>query len=195
MSKEDKFEYFFFYYIYKYLKVDDVEKYFENNGISIYDGDVSNPELRFAKYFSFLSRGKIDNFSNVDKNEFNRLFNFDIMEIFSNMDIYNNVMNFVIKNYNNYFFSDIDSNYEYYGLVSGDYIAPSDAIVLGINYCKYNYDETYQTGSFEELALKKESIINSMINKIQFDIAPKHNLKVAVIKCNEFYLDNNFTRI
>ncbi len=60
-----------------------------------------------------------------------------------------------------------------------EYASPSDAITLGLYYDASNDDD-----------FEKENKLNEIINYIQFQVAKKVNIKVAVILYNQLTLDN-----
>ena len=78
MNSNEKYEYIFFLYIFNKLNLKNYENYCYQNGIKIYDGENTIPELRFSKYFSLQNTGKTEYFSEDEKIKFNKYFELEI---------------------------------------------------------------------------------------------------------------------
>jgi len=192
MTNNEKYEYMFFMGIYIKLGLKNYEEILEKQGIKEYEGEVNNEQLKFSKYFSFLNEGTTENFSEAEQIRFKKYFTLEIFQILSDPNLKKEVLSFVESTAQKYFFTEKESKYKYYGPATMEYMAPTDAIVFGIDYNKFNLKEK---GNTEEKIEKNEQIISDVINEIQFNLAPQHNMKIAVIKRNEFAISQQYTKI
>ena len=183
-----KYEYIFFKYLYEILNLKECDNKLETSGIEPYDKE--NMGNRISKYFALKNEGNNNEFSPEDKEKFNLYFSKELDELL-NEPLYSEVRNFVARTFETYFFSNISEKYMYYGPSSYEYMAPTDAIVLGINYVKFdieneNYDETINN---------QEDVIIEVATFIQEELAEKSNLKLAAIPYNEIALNQPFIRL
>ena len=176
-----KYEYIFFKELYNKLNLSELDDKLTNEGIKPIDEE--NVDKRISKYFSFMNEGTNINFSKEDTEKFNSYFSKELSEL-EQEPLYSEVKDFVLRTYENYFFSEALDDYIYYGPNTYDFMAPSDAITLGINYSisgiKANSDMEYE----KELQ-RQDGIIVDMMNYIQTDLAKEKGIKLAAISYNE----------
>lgn len=183
-----KYEYVFFKYLYEKLNLKKLEEQLTNNGIKPYD--ENNISKRISKYFSLVSTGTSDNFSKENIERFNYYFSKDISELLTE-PLYSAVIDFILKTYQNYFYSDATERYKYYGPTSFEYMAPTDSIVLGLNYIKYDLPEEQYN---QELARQDRAIVD-VLNYIQTDLSKVSSIKLSAIAYNEVVLNQPFLKI
>ena len=184
---DEKYEYMFLMYVYKVLGLNNYEKMLEVAGIEQINFR-ENDDL--FKYFSLLNNGDTELFTEEELKELNFLDCYQLKEIFSNDELRGKCEEFLNRTYKKYFFSNtVDSDYIYYGPATFEYIAPSDAIVLGLNYRKF-VDEK-EGEDYDTTLLNQDRIISSIINNIQENSEEMSNMKIAVIEQNESVLSLN----
>lgn len=183
-----KYEYVFFKYLYEKLNLKELEEQLTNNGIKAYDED--NISKRIAKYFSLVSTGTNVNFSNEDLDRFNTYFSKSINEL-TKEPLYSEVVSFILKTYQNYFYSNAKERYKYYGPSSFEYMAPTDSIVLGINYIKFDLPEE----QYDQELLRQEKVIVDILNYIQTNLSKKSGIKLSAISYNEVVLNQPFLKL
>lgn len=166
------YKYMFLKYLCKKLNLNEIEKEISKNRIIPYQNRLQNESL---KYFTLLNEGNFETFTDDEKKKFYKLINDNDSEQESE--------NFIEKTYKKFFFSDITQQYSYYGKISNEYMAPSDAIVLGICYEKYGKEKSSKDIEISEMFLC------DLINKIQFSLAPSKNMKIAIIKYDELAIN------
>ena len=72
-----------------------------------------------------------------------------------------------------------------------EFMAPSNAIALGINYLKYDLDDD----NYDKELERQEGIVVDMLNYIQRELSKKYNMNLAAIAYNEVTLSQPFRRI
>lgn len=183
----EKYKYLFLMYMYDLIDLKTYETKLEEKNIERLEY-TENGE--FFKYFSLLNDGDVSYLSDLEKQELEMLSLISLKELSENDELKNKVKDYIERTYKKYFFSNITGkDYLYYGPISYDYMAPDDAIVLGLNYRMF-VDEK-ENESYEETLENQDEIIVRVINEIQELEAEKHNIKVAVIKQNEKVLANH----
>ena len=183
---EYNYEYMFFKYIYKKLNLQELDNSLQGKGIKPID--IKNIESRISKYFALLNRGDITNFTSEEKMEFNRLFSKEI----NNLSIDDSsLISFIEQTYVKYFHLDGEVKYIYYGPDSMEFMAPSNAIALGINYLKYDLDDD----NYDKELERQEGIVVDMLNYIQRELSKKYNMNLAAIAYNEVTLRQPFRSI
>ena len=176
---EDKYEYMFFKYIYEKLNLKELDEKLSNEKVRLYDS--KNVDKRISPYFGLLNRGTFDAFTEEEMNKVNELFSHEYEELLVE-PLYTELKSFFEKTYKKYFFDNNRSDYIYYGPTEMQYLAPSDAIALSINYTKFdNEDEMF----------RKNEVLANMGNYIQEELSEKSNMKLAVIIYDEFSLNSD----
>lgn len=186
---EYKYEYMFFKYLYKILDLKNLDDKLSKEKIKMIDENNSNK--RISKYFALINKGNSSEFSEIEKKEYEKLFSNDLEELCKeiNEEVINN---FIKKTYEKYFHLNIDFKYIYYGPTSFEYMAPSDSIVIGLNYEKYNIEDD---DNFEEELSRQEEIVVKVLNYIQNDLAKENKIKLSAIAYNEIALSQPFVRL
>lgn len=183
----EKYEYLFLTYMYNLLGLKNYEKKLEDSGIKQMEY-TENGDL--FKYFSLLNKGDSSFLSDDEKNELELLSMNELSSYFDNAELKAKCEDFLKRTYKKYFFSNLPSDgYIYYGPISYDFMAPRDAIALGINYVKFV--DAVEGEEYENTLSKQEHVVYGVINEIQEDIAPSFGLKVAVIEQNELALSRH----
>lgn len=176
------YEYVFFEYIYKKLKLERFDNQLRSEGIQPYNSSDESFKMRISPYFSLINTGDIEDFSPEEKKEFLRLFK-DI----SDLSMRDAMYQFVEKTYKKYFFEKAVDKFIF--LVPGnfEFAVPTDAIVLGITYNKFDIncpDDRYDA----ELE-RQDRAICDIINYIQEELAMESGMKLCVKRINEYYLN------
>lgn len=180
----EKYQYMFLMYMYNLLGLKDYEKSLEEAGIQKIEYS-ENGDL--FKYFSLLSSGDTELFTDEESAELELLSSHELKDILDSDVLKSKCENFLNRTYRKYFFSNsTGKDYVYYGPLSSNYMAPDDAITLGINYRKFI--EEKENEDYEETLSRQEDAVYSVINDIQESRAPSLNLKVAVIEQTELTL-------
>lgn len=182
---EYKYEYIFFKYIYEKLDLMKLDEKLAFENIKMYD--VDNVDKRISKYFALMNKGTAINFSENDQKKYNYYFSKELDELLQE-PLYSEVKEFVLNTYENYFFSAVKSEYMYYGPSSFEYMAPTDSIVLGINYVKFDIDSL----DYDKELERQDGIIVDMLNYIQTDLASSNKIKLSAIAYNEISLNQPF---
>ena len=178
---EEKYEYMFFKYIYEKLKLKESVDKLSEEKVRLYDS--KNVDKRISPYFGLLNRGSFEAFTEDEMNKVNELFSHEYEELLTE-PLYSELTSFFDKTYKKYFFDNIRSNYTYYGPEEMEFLAPSDAITLSINYKRFDT---------EEEIFRKNEVLADMGNYIQEELAEKNNMKLAVIIYDEFSLNRGKT--
>lgn len=184
---EKLYENLFLKYIYHVLNLKEDEEILKSNGITPYY--KKNTISDFSEFFGLLNRGSFNEFTEQEKEIMRKITNIKTDDISFENQEFKFITDFIENTYDKYFFSNIDSKYIFYGPESFEYYAPSDAIALGFYY---NQFENYEN---DEQLFKNNSIINNILNKIQFSKAPTKNIKLAVIKYNEFIINKDYIEV
>lgn len=180
----EKYQYMFLMHMYNQLELKAYEKRLEEAGIE---------KIRYSengdlfKYFSLLSSGNTELFTDEESAEFELLSCNELKAIFDNDVLKSKCEKFLNRTYKKYFFANsTGKDYVYYGPLSSNYMAPDDAIALGINYRKFI--EEKEDENYEETLFRQEDAVYDVINDIQESCAQSLNLKVAVIEQTELTL-------
>ncbi len=176
---EDKYEYMFFKYIYEKLKLKELDDKLSNEKVRLYD--PKGVENRISPYFGLLNRGSFEAFSKDELNKANELLSHEYEELLAE-PLYSKLTSFFDDTYKKYFFDNIKGDYIYYGPTEMQFLAPSDAIALSINYTKFDT---------EGEMFRRSEVIADVGNYIQEDLAEKNNMKLAVIIYDEFALNDD----
>ena len=150
-----------------------------------------NYEMIFFKYLynKLVSRGDLLYFTDEQKNTFKDIFDDKLTSIINNkMD---DAINFVISTYKDFYHLNDDVVYNYYGPINYKYMAPSNCIVIGLNYFKFQIDDDNYDEEFD----KQERIVSKVLNYIQKDLSKEKGIKLATIAYNESTLLTPFVRI
>jgi len=183
----EKYEKMFLVYIYELLELKKYEKNLKAQGIEKIEF-TENVDL--FEYFSLLNTGEFNLFNEEEKKEFAFLSCYELKDLISNNEIKQNFIEYMKKTYKKYFFFDVTGEeYVYYGNFSDEYMAPDDAIALGLNYKKFVGEKANE--DYDITLDKQDDIICDTINDIQYNKGPQKNIKVAVIKRNEKILSNH----
>ena len=176
-----KYEYIFFKEIYDRLNLKELDDRLTNEGIKPFDKE--HVDQRISKYFAFMNEGTASHFSKEDSEKFHEYFSRELSEL-EREPLYSEVRDFVLRTYENYFFSDKKDDYIYYGPVSFDYMAPSDAITLGINYVKFDIKAASDM-EYERELQRRDGVVVDMMNYIQTELARKMGMKLAALAYDE----------
>ncbi len=184
---ESNYEYLFFKYLCEQLELNKFDDELQRQGIRMVD--ENNSDKRISKYFSLVSRGDINDFSQEMKEEFKRLFDNSLENVLNNN--YNEAIQFIVDTYKVFYHLNGEVEYKYYGPANDNFLAPSNCIVLGLNYFKFNLDKEYNEESFD----KQETIIVKTLNFIQGPLAKQKGFKIATIAYNEISLSQPFVNL
>ena len=144
-----------------------------------------------SEYFSLLNIGDSGEFDESEKQEYAFLFSKDLNTLLSE-EWYSKAVNFIERTYQRFFHLNDEVKYVYYGPKNNSFMAPSDCIVLGLNYNKFDLpdDEHYD----EELN-RQDKVVCQISNYIQFELAKMYNIKLATLRYNEVTLSQQFTML
>ena len=184
---EYNYEFIFFEYLYKKIGLQKYDEELLNKGIKMIDPE--NADKRISKYFSLLSKGDTLNFSQELKDRYSRIFNKDLNEILTNN--YDEAIEFINETYKEYFHLNDPLEYKYYGPADEDYLAPSNCIVIGLNYSKYNIERN----NVEEEIIREDGIVVDMLNLLQGPVAQQSGYPLAAVSYNEVTLSQPFVRL
>ena len=177
MNEIDNYKYIFFKSLYTILGLSDIEKEISNQKnfpLEIVENDEYDV---ISNYFFLLNEININKLNEQELQQFYDIFSKKVKQMTE--DDYKKAELFIKKTYQKLFFDNIDQKFVYYGPINMEYASPSDAITLGLYYDASNDDD-----------FEKENKLNEIINYIQFQVAKKVNIKVAVILYNQLTLDN-----
>lgn len=175
---EEKYEYMFFKYIYEKLNLKELDEKLSNEKVRLYD--AKNVDSRISPYFGLLNRGSFETFTEEENKKATELLSHEYEELLTE-PLYTKLKTFFDETYEKYFFNNNRSDYIYYGPVEIQFLAPSDAIALSINYTKFDT---------ESEIFRKNEVLANVGNYIQEDLAEKVNMKLAVIIYDEFSLNS-----
>lgn len=182
MNKNYRYDFICFAYFREKLNLQKYEALLEKGGIVPYNKE--NVDNRISKYFSFLNEGNTKAFNDEERKQFDKLFSNDLTSLLDNPE----VIDFIETTYQKYYFSNIKEKYKFYIPSNYEFMAPSDAITLGINYQKY---DTTNENFDEEKIFERDAIINDIINEIQEKVSEEKGIKVAVLRFDELALNND----
>ena len=183
----EKYEYVFFKYLYRKLELNKLDEYLVSENIKMIDCD--NADNRISKYFALENRGNIDLFSDDDKKVFNQIFSDELNNILDNK--YDEAVSFIERTYQDYFHLNDTLEYKYYGPINDQFLAPSNCIVIGLNYRKFDIDENNYDKEFE----RQQEVIVRTLNYIQNKLSKEKNIKLASLEYNEVTLSQPFVRL
>lgn len=172
----EKYEQMTLKFLYEILNLDMYEKKLIDGGVKSLVSDERNG------YFSLLSSGNTDLFTDDEIEKLEAFEGMDIDEIFNDKVFKEKCIDFLRATYEKYYFQNVKGEYNCYGSYDYDHIAPDDAFVLGLNYFKFidngiaDYDKEIE---------RQDGIVCDVINDIQFNVAEKLKLKVSVLKQTE----------
>jgi len=184
---EYNYNYIFFKYLYKKLDLEKLDKELENSGIKMIDQDNCNK--RISKYFSLQNHGDTILFSDERKTIFKKLFDDDLDNVLENKK--EEAINFVASTYQDYFHLNDKIEFKYYGPINDKFLAPSNCIVIGLNYIKYQLEED----NYEEKFERQEEVIFKMLNYIQNTLSKEKGINLASIAYDEVALFQPFVRL
>lgn len=124
-----------------------------------------------SRYFVLVNDVTLNRLTEEEKST---LINY--MENINNPSVKKQTYDFLRKNKLKLLLPETTEPYLYWGPTSFEYMAPSDAIVLGFHYIEFD-SETH--------SLEKEEMIQKCLNNIQEERSESVGYKVSVIKYNE----------
>lgn len=183
----ENYEYVFFKYLYKKLELNKLDEYLVSEKIKMIDYDNSNN--RISKYFALENQGNTDLFSDIDKKEFNQIFNDELNNIIENK--YDEAVSFIERTYQDYFHLNDNLEYKYFGPINDSFLVPSNCIVIGLNYKKFDIDENNYDKEFE----RQQKVIVRILNYIQNELSKEKNIRLASLEYNEVTLSQPFVKL
>ena len=184
---ESNYEYLFFKYLYEQLELNKFDDELQRQGIKMVD--EKNSDKRISKYFSLVSRGDINDFSQEMKEKFKRIFDNSLDNILNSN--YDEAIKYIMDTYKDFYHLNGEVEYKYYGPTNDNFLAPSNCIVIGLNYYKFNLDKKRNEEDFD----KQETIIVKTLNYIQGPLAEQKGFKIATLAYNEITLSQPFVRL
>lgn len=175
---DEKYELMTLKYLYSVLNLKKYEETLKNNGFE----SLMAPNEDFT-YFTLLSRGDTELFSEEERKELTFFQDKSLKEIFSNPELKDRCEKFIQSTYVKYYFSNSNGEYMFYGPNSFEYMVPDDAFALGVNYKSFDFDASED--EFDEKIDEKSKVVNKVMNDIQSIEAKNANLKVGVVKQSE----------
>lgn len=175
---KEKYKYLIFRKLYQQLSLNKIEQKLVNNGVAGINNDG------FSKYFCLLNEIYEEQLPANYIEQYKKYFSLPMEQLLSK-ELENVLDNFLEQTYRYLLFKKIDEDYLYYGPVNDNYVAPTDAIVLGLCYEEFNINDDE---SFDQKHKIQEDLICDICNNIQFDLANRVNKKIAVITYNEYSL-------
>lgn len=182
---KDKCKYMFLRYIYNKLGLKEVENNLSEGGII----DLNLESSDISKYFRIVNEIDEDALTVELRKKYNYYFSHSIEKLCGSA-MEKELFAFFEENYSQLFFPKVDDKYIYYGTINSNYMAPRDSIVLGFYYNEFDI----QDENFDEKHFQNDVLICDNLNFIQYVLGPKFNMKISVIKYNEFSLKKNFVR-
>ncbi len=167
--------------IYDELELNTVEEQLVKKGIR--NKNIYNPDGKelASKYFFLLNDIHYDNLLDSEKRTLEDLYNKSLKDDKqAKEDLYNFLNQVKLK----LLIPNSEVKYEYFGIRDFEHTAPTDAIVLGFHYIRYNR-ENFD----DESDRNNEYYITDMVNNIQFNLAKNKSLKVAVLTFDEVNKD------
>ena len=181
------YEFIFFQYLYEVLELKVLDEKLLNEKIKMIDQEGSNN--RISKYFSLVSRGDVSYFSEDNKKTYTEIFDKELNDILSNNK--ERAIDFIKATYKDYFHLNDKIEYNYYGPINEDFLAPSNCIVIGLNYVKYQIDND----NFDEELFRQDGIICDTLNYLQGPLAEEKGFNIAALAYNEITLSQPFVRL
>ena len=175
--------------IYNDLGLKKIEEEIKIRGIK--SKKIENNEKYFipSQYFFLLNDVCFDRITDDEKLQ---LENYIIEVNKGNSSVHKGLYEFLKSNMLKLLLPETNERYLYYGEHDFQHMAPSDSVVLGFHYMRFDEDYT------EENDLKNERLINEKLNYIQNKLGPKQHIKVAVMKydngINSFLNDNKLNK-
>lgn len=181
---EDKLKLVFNKLIYEYLNLGIIEKELCDLGIKSKEM-VNNDNYDVVSKYFFLKNKIHLNRLNFDEINFLK---FHLQNIdFSNIIISDELARFLLSRISKILLPETNQKYISYCGTGENFLAPSDAIVLGFQYLKYlNHDEKDNE--------KNEEILYDRLNYIQNELAASKNFKIAVLIFDELVNEKNIVR-
>ena len=176
----NNYKYLFFKKLYNSLGLKEIEQTFIKEKINSLEVVLNEKCDIISNYFFLLNDVDIDNLSKEQLDKFHLYFSKEINDLEEN-DL-KEIYKFIDDTYKLLLFPNIDSKYVYYGPINDNYSCPRDAIAIGLYYDAF--------GDYDDFEV--ENKLADIINYIQFDLAKKENIKVAVIPYNQITLQNNY---
>lgn len=170
-------------YLYNKIGLKQIEEKLSASGIVGNNIDDNS----FSKYFSILNEVDEDSLPILLKEKYNRYFSLTIEEL-CNPQMMDELAKFFEESYKLLFFPKNNVDYIYYGPINYKYMAPRDSIVLGFYFQEFNLGND----NFEEKHFENDCLICDCLNYIQQELATSVNVKIAVIKYNEFFNKNHY---
>ncbi len=178
MKEFDNYKYLFFKELYKELNLTFIEEKLKNEKIKPLNVLPNEDYELISNYFFLLNDINIEKLTPEQLREFHYYFSRNIKEL-SEQELIE-AKKFISNTYSMLLFPNVEDNYVYYGPVSDEYVAPKDAIAIGLYY-----DAFVDCHDFEI-----ENKLTDIINYIQFNLAKKINNKVSIILFNQLTLEN-----
>jgi len=155
------------------LQLNKIDEEIKQKGIK--PKQIENPDNYFiaSNYFFLINHIYLDRLNEEEKIKLETC----ISEYKKGNKQYNQELySFLKQNMLKLLLPETNERYMYYGGTGFEYMAPSDSIVLGFHYIRF------EEGFIEEQDEIKERFINDKLNYIQEQLGPNKNMKVAVIK-------------
>ncbi len=181
---EFNYEYIFFKYIYEKLELFKLDDWLTKEGIKMLD---PNGEKRISKYFSLVSTGDSSEFDESTKEEYKTIFDKDL-EILKDGEMCDLAINFILKTYENYFHLNGKVEYNYYGPHEMAYVAPSNSIVIGLNYNKFDIESS----NYDDEVFRQNGIVVDVLNYIQNNLLIENKTRVSAVAYDEVVLSQEF---
>lgn len=176
MDKLNNYKYLCFKKLYSDLNLNEMESKLISDNIKSLEIDENQEYDIISRYFFILNDVNIDKLNEAESTKFNDLFSKKVKNL-SDEELKER-FDFIEQTYKKVLFPEINSKYIYYGPISDNFICPTDAIAIGLYYDIFSNGEDFEV----------ENKLADVINTIQFDLAPKANKKVAVLKFNQLTL-------
>lgn len=185
MSMNDKYKYMFMKYLYNKIGLKEVENRLLSSGIKTLDFGSYD----ISKYFTLVNRVNYMALTGNLKEKYDYYFSLSIEELCSS-SMQDELNKFFDETYKILLFPNVDDKYVYYGPINYNYMVPRDSIVLGFYHNEFDLDGD----NFDEEHFMNEQLICDNLNFIQYELGPKINMKIAVIKYNEYYNINSIIK-
>lgn len=180
---EEKYDYLFVKYLYDKLNLNESEKKFDEKGVLPYYSDLTE-----NKFFCILNDGNLEKLSEDEKKKLELFGLMNYSDIMKNESLKNELYSFLETTYKKFYFDESEEiTYNYYGPTDFEYMAPSDAIVLGFDYRKTVPEK--DGIPYDTLLEENDKTVCDELNHIQ-DSAEGLGLKVAVIRRDEFLINS-----
>lgn len=172
---ENRLKLILFEIIYNKLGLKEIEDCFVYNNIK---GKKINNYDKYpilSKYFFLMNDVNLDCLFDIEKEELSKYYNLYCQGDETGKK---RLYEFLESNALKLLLPKTDEKYLYWGYTSFEYMAPSDAIVLGFHYIAFD------NSTMEEYDMS-EKFINNKLNYIQKELAENFGHKVAVIKYDD----------